>query len=87
MSTQTKGAMATENLDKNLKYVKANLDSLINLHKNKYVLVYDEKIVGSFDTYESAANEGVKSYGIGGDFLVYYVTEETPVNFVSVALI
>lgn len=29
-------------------------------HENKYLLVFQEKIVGSFDSYEKAAEEGVR---------------------------
>lgn len=79
--------MANENLTKNQEFVNANLGKFLNLYKNKYILVNEQKVVGSFDTYEAAAEEGIKAFGIDGNFLVYYVTETTPVNFVSTALI
>lgn len=71
----------------NLEYVRRNKAQLLAEYKNKFVLVHSEKIVGSYDTYESAASEGVRSYGITGEFLVYHVMEEEPLNFVMEALL
>ncbi|MCX6252003.1 MAG: hypothetical protein NTX61_14785 [Bacteroidetes bacterium] len=79
--------MANENLSKNQAFVNTNLENLRNLYKNKYILVYEQEVVGSFDTYEVAAEEGINNYGLDGGFLVHYVTETTPVNFISTALL
>ena len=79
--------MANEKLSKNQEFVKSNKDRLLNLYKNKYILVYEQEVVGSFDSYDVAAEEGIKAFGISGSFLVYYVTETNPVNFVSVAIL
>lgn len=74
--------MEQEKMNENLNYVKETKDELLNLYKNKYVLIYNKKVVGSFDTYEAAAEEGIKSFGIEGEFLVHYITETNPINFV-----
>ncbi len=62
--------MTKANLEKNFKYVQKNWDSLLNLYPNKFVLVYDEKVVDSYDSYEKAAERGVELYGIEEKFLV-----------------
>lgn len=79
--------MDKEKLTKNKEFVNENIDKLINLYKNKYILVFNQEVVGSFDSYEVAAEEGIKAFGIGIDFLVHYVTENNVVNFVTVAAI
>jgi uncharacterized protein DUF5678 len=74
--------MANEILRKNWEYVKKNFQSLLNSYRNKYILVYKEHVVGSFDTYATAANEGLDSYGAHSGFLVQYITEKEPLNIV-----
>lgn len=71
----------------NLEFVQKNKDQLLKEYKNKYLLVVGEKIVGSFDTYENAAAEGVRSFGIDGEFLVYHLTESEPLNFIMEAIL
>lgn len=70
--------MGEKHLKANLEFVQKNKDQLLKEYKNKYLLVVGEKIVGSFDTYENAAAEGVRSFGIDGEFLVYHLTESEP---------
>ena len=69
-------------IEENLEYVKKEFNKLLNLYRNKYILVHNQEVISSFDTYEAAADEGVRLYGIDGNFLVYYVAETVPVNFV-----
>jgi hypothetical protein len=87
ISNKNCSKMAKEDLIKNKDYVTANLDKFLNLYRNKYILVNEQQVVGSFDTYEAAAEEGIVSFGIDSGFLVHYVTESNVVNFVSTALI
>jgi len=77
--------MTTGNLEKNKEYVKKEFASLLNLYRDKYILVSDEAVVGSYDSYETAAEIGINEYGIDSGFLIQYVTEKEPVNFVSIA--
>jgi hypothetical protein len=79
--------MPENSLTKNLNFVNSNIDKLLNLYRNKFILVHNEEVVGSFDNYENAAEEGVKNYGIEGDFLVYQITQEKPINYISAAII
>ncbi|HEX2968241.1 MAG TPA: hypothetical protein VHO46_03980 [Bacteroidales bacterium] len=79
--------MSSEKMTKNMEYIKKNFNTLLNIYRNKYILVYDETVISSFDSYEAAAEEGINSYGTEGGFVVYLVTEHTPVNFVKVAVL
>lgn len=79
--------MTNETMTKNQDFITKNLEKFLNLYKNKYVLIYDQEVVGSYDSYDVAAEEGIKAFGIKGDFLVHYVTEVNPVNFVSTAML
>lgn len=79
--------MSSDKLSKSQEYVNANLEKLVNLYRNKYILVHEQEVVSSFDTYEAAAEEGINTFGIDGNFLVHYVTENNIVNFISAALI
>lgn len=74
--------MTKANLERNFKYVQENWDSLLNLYPNKFVLVYDEEVVDSYDSYEKAAERGVELYGIEGNFLVQFLSQEVPNNFI-----
>ena len=64
-----------ENLKKNWEYVKKNYKSLLNTYWNKYVLVNNEKVIGSFDTFAAAANEGIKNCGLYSGFLVEWIID------------
>jgi hypothetical protein len=74
-----------ESLEKNYAFVESKIDEFLNIYRNKYILVYDEKVVGSFDTYETAATEGINNYGPDSGFLVHYVTETAVLNFIMSA--
>jgi len=77
--------MDNKKLKENFDYVNESLSELLNLYRNKFILVVDKKVIGSYDTYESAAEAGVKTFGINGDFLVYEIFENEPVNFIMSA--
>jgi len=72
-----------EALKKNYDYVKSHFDELLNLYRNKYLLVFDEEPVSSYDTYEAAATQGVRQFGPNSGFLVHYMTESAVLNFVA----
>lgn len=74
-----------DQLTKNRQYVKDQWESLFELYKGKYILVVDKKVVQPFDTYETAAKYGVENFGVEGDFLIHYLAEEEPINFVTSA--
>lgn len=70
--------MCHETLKENFELVEKNKDKLLKKNLNKYLLVWHKGVVGSFDTYEKAAGEGVKKYGIDEKFLVYHLLETEP---------
>jgi hypothetical protein len=74
--------MANETLRDNWKYVKNNFSFLLNIYRNKYILVYKEHVVGSFDSYAAAANEGISHFGAHSGFLVQLISEKEPLNIV-----
>jgi hypothetical protein len=74
-----------ETLKKNYDYVKANFDTLLNLYRNKYLLVFDREPISAFDTYEAAATQGIQQFGPNSGFLVHYITETAVLNFIMAA--
>ena len=77
--------MGEKDLTKNLDFVQKNRSQLLQTYRNKFLLVYDGEVVGSFDSYESAANEGVRIYGTESPFLVSPILEKEPMNFIMEA--
>ena len=74
--------MTEKKLTENINFVKKNKDSLLKEHHNKYLLIYKEELVESFDNYENAAQEGVRRFGIEANFLIYHLLDKEPLNFV-----
>ena len=79
--------MVEKNLTANLSFIDKNKDSLLKEHNGKFLLVYEEKLIGSYDTYEKAAEEGVRLYGSNANFLVHHLLEKEPVNFIMEAML
>jgi hypothetical protein len=79
--------MGEKELKKNLDFVNKNKESLLKEHKNKFILVFEEQVLGSYDTYERAAEEGVRLYGVDANFLVYHLVEKEPLNFIMEAIL
>ena len=74
--------MREKNLKDNIEFVKKNRERFLREYFYKYLLVYREAVIDSFDTYEKAAEEGVRKFGIDENFLVYHLVETEPLNFV-----
>ena len=72
-------------LEVSLEFVVKNKKRLLEEYRNKFILVFEEKVVGSYDTYENAAKEGVCLYGLDANFLVYHLVEKEPLNFIMEA--
>ncbi|HTH56949.1 MAG TPA: hypothetical protein VL728_12955 [Cyclobacteriaceae bacterium] len=72
-------------LEQNRKWIDDNRPKLLETYRNKYIVVVDGEVMGSFDHYDSAANFGIDNYGLEGGFLIEFLTEEEPVNFVMAA--
>jgi hypothetical protein len=81
-SSRLEGKMAQKDLSANIDFVNKNRNQLLKEHVNKFLLVYQEKLVGAFDSYEKAAEEGVRLFGIDANFFVYYLVEMEPLNFI-----
>jgi len=81
--------MATENepVDKNLEYVKNHIEYIKNLFLNKFIVVVNEQIEGSFDTHEMASRYAYARFGRDADYLIYEVSSATAANFVFHAII
>jgi hypothetical protein len=77
--------MIKEELMKNKEFVQREFAKLFNAYRNKHVLVHDQIVVGSYDTYEAAANAGIVLFGLNVGFLVQYLTEREPVNYIAAA--
>jgi len=79
--------MQQKDLKENFEFVEKNKEKLLEEYFNKYLLVYKKEVVDTFDTYEKAAGEGVRKFGIDENFLVYHLIESEPLNFVYSAVI
>jgi hypothetical protein len=40
--------------------------------------VYNEELVASYDTFKAALDEGIRRYGLEGNFLIHQIFEEEP---------
>jgi hypothetical protein len=74
--------MRQKDLKENVEFVEKNKDKLLKEYYNKYLLVWHRGVIDSFDTYEKAAEEGVRRFGIDENFLVYHLVKTAPLNFV-----
>ena len=79
--------MAERDLKANFDFVTKNKEHLLKYYRDKFILVFEEAVVGSYDTYARAAEEGVRSYGLEENFLVYHLVEEEPLNFIMDAIL
>ena len=62
--------MRQKDLQENVEFIKKNKEKLLGEYYNKYLLVYNKQVIDSFDTYEKAAGEGVRKFGMDENFLV-----------------
>ena len=77
--------MPEKDLAVNLKYVEDNKKELFKTYPDKFVIVYEQRVVNSFDTYDAAATEAIKSLGAETNFLIYHLVRQEPLNFVMEA--
>lgn len=74
--------MTEKNLKNEIAYVERKKAELLKDYLNKYIIVQGEKVIGSFDNYTHAAEEGIRLFGPDGNFLIHQVMNIKPVNFV-----
>jgi len=79
--------MAEKDLKKSTAFVEQNRERLLKEYRNKFLLVFEGELIGSYDTYERAAEEGVRLYGMEGNFLVHHMVEKEPLNFIMEAVL
>lgn len=79
--------MAEKDLKPDYDFAIKNKERLLKHYRDKFILVFEEAVVGSYDTYAKAAEEGIRSYGLEANFLVYHLVEEDPLNFVVEAIL
>ncbi len=73
--------MNEKQLQKNFDYVNKNRDELLKTYSEKYIIVFEEKVVGAFDNYGKAVEEAIRMLGEEADFLVHHLTKVESVNF------
>ncbi len=79
----TNGVGSTVALERELKIWEAHKDALLGGALNKFVLIYLDDLVGTYDTEQDAVNDGYRRFG-NVPFLVKHVTPvERPLNFLS----
>lgn len=70
--------MSRLKLQKELDFFDKNKSSYLKTYKNTYVVIKDDKFLGSFTTQLEAYSAGIKQYG-NEPFLIKLVTErDTP---------
>lgn len=79
--------MTEKDLKQNISFVEEKKDDLLKTYRNKFIIVFNREVVGSYDTYEAAAKEAIRMYGIEAPFLVHHLMEEEPVNVVMEAVL
>lgn len=70
--------------DANYQFLKDNWDDLVNKHRDKYVIIYEKKVFGTFDEYETAARKAISELG-DKKFIVHQIADPKPINFVFTA--
>ena len=64
MATSTQGMLDTE-----IAYYDEHAEELLLTYPNRYVLIYGDELIGTFESRSDAVGEGVRRYG-RGPFLV-----------------
>lgn len=79
--------MTEKDLKQNISFVEEKKDDLLKTYRNKFIIIFNQEVVGSYDTYELAAKEAIRIYGIEDPFLIHHLMEEEPVNLVIEAVL
>lgn len=62
-------------LEKEYEYFLANKESLLKKYLNKFIVIIDNQVVGSYATQEEALSESSKKYAVG-TFLIQKVSDK-----------
>ena len=74
-----KDAREHPTLERALQTYARNLPSLLARHSGKFVLIGDDVVVGVFDTFAAAVEEGYRRFGLG-PFLAGEIVSDDPVQ-------
>ena len=66
-------------LEREVKYYEANKKGLLEKYEGKFVLIKEDKLVGSFNSEKSAYEAGLKKFG-NQAFLIQRVSKEEDVS-------
>ena len=69
-----------EKIDQAFGYYKANKESLLSKYKDKFIVIVDNKVVGTFDDKMGAVDWAAENYEVG-TFLTQHVTKEEEVIY------
>jgi hypothetical protein len=74
MAHRRKPSLAEE-----LSVYESNKSAWLESHSGEFVLIGATTLAGFFPSYETAFEAGLKTFGIGKDFLIKQVVEQEPV--------
>jgi hypothetical protein len=79
----------TEKQIKDIAYFKSHLEEFLNneLLKDKHVVISDEKIQKSFDTFVAAADYAIDNFKPGNFIIQEIVDPKKIINFVKAAIV
>lgn len=69
--------MSREALQKDIDFYEQSRPSLLEHHKGKFVVIYEAKFIGAFDTFDNAAKYAVSHFG-KGPYLIRQVGKDGP---------
>jgi hypothetical protein len=67
--------MNTQSLQSEIAAFEKMKGDLLERYREKYVIIKDQQLKGSFDTFDAAAREAIKHFG-RGPYLIRKVSEE-----------
>lgn len=67
---------AKEMIDSNYEYFKKNIDALCEMYYGKYISVKNEAVLGSYESFDQAYNETIKSEELGSFLIMQCVGKD-----------
>jgi len=73
---------------KNLEFFKSNIDEFLKnkLFENKFLVVYDQEIKNSFDTFENALDFALRNFPTGEFIIQQVIDYKKIINFIRSAV-
>lgn len=75
--------ITNEVMDKNYKWYKDHCIELYNRYTKRYLLIHDCNVVGEYDNYLNAVNEGKNTYGFNNFIVQENLNEIVPLSIDS----